>query len=843
MPDAGPPRRAVWAAGCFALGIALSHYVSSAAAGVPAAPWLWFAIAGVIALAGWLGHGRFTVFTLAAAMTSLGIAWYAHRVATCQADHISRFLTDAPRLVSIEGTIVEQPRTTRERSGRLGIFMPADVRTSFTLRAERWLDERGGDDVSGRLWVGVDGDSPGWSVGDRVRILGMARAVSSPSNPGEIDRRAWARSRGIGGTVSVDAPGAIVIIDPGSAARRLEAHLRRTLERLRANARSWVDSPEGAAGRDEREARALLRALLLGQREHDLSPLHDAFTRLGVSHILSISGLNLAILAGAFMLVLRLIGDRPRIEALLAALAIITYLLVIPVRAPVLRAALMVLAFLAAETSGRRYDRLTILAWVMILVLIVQPLELFSAGFQLSFGVVAALMTLTRPVRDRLFGPRPQRDTHGPLRACFETVKDAAAACIVAWAAASPLIAYHVGIFSPLGAPVTLAIMPLVTIIMGVGYVTLIAAVILPPIGAWVSPVLTVCASLLAKVAYFIDAAPWTVVYLPRLTIAWTILCGIAVVWWMAPVGIEGWSRRARRARLALTLLVAGWLSLTIASPQLPHRHAARLDSIDVADGSCHLLRTRAPHGRRSDAVLFDCGSLRLAIGERTIPSALRALGAWRVPTIILSHPDIDHYAAVLDLVQPLGVRRVLIGEAFERAAAAHPPGSRSPTAYVLAELRRLGVEVRTLSAGDRLELAGASIEVLSPARGSHWRIDNDASIVMLVSCETADGQRRILMTGDIQTAAIATIMESRPRLTADIMEAPHHGSFNRASAEFIRMIDPSVVIQSTGPRRAGDERWNEVKRDRQWLTTAEVGAASIIIDRSGRITTRTWKR
>lgn len=832
-----PKRRALWVAGFLGSGIGLAHL------GLDLPPHLWFGATLVFLAAGIAVRHRLARPLFAAATIALGGGWYALRVEASREDHIARRLTDQPSLIRVEGMIVTAPRVISDRSGRLGRFFAASPRTHFELRAEQLFDDTGeATPVSGRLRVGVDGDATNWRIGDRVRAAGMARAIAPPTNPGQSDGRLWASARGVGGRLDIDAPGAIAsALTPPTSVDNFEATARRFIEAMRANARAWIDSDRSNA--DDRQSRALLRALLLGLHDRDMGELDEAFMRLGLTHILSISGLNLAILAATVLYLLRFIGDRPRIEALIAAFAISGYMLVIPVRAPVARSAIMVLSLLAAETSGRRHDRLTILGWTMVIVLLIQPLELFSPGFQLSFGVVAALLTLTRPVRDSMFGEKPQRDTHGPMRSILETTKDAAASSLVAWAVASPLVAYHVGVFSPLGAIATLLLMPLVAFIMGVGYVSLLIALVIPAVGEWAAPPLTLAAEWMTRLVFMLDAAPGTVLHLPRVSLAWTALATAIAIWWLrpgGPTGIEGYSRPARLARWACTIGACMWLAATLLTPSLARRERARLDTLDVSDGACHLLRLK-PGRWSEEAILYDCGSLRLTIGERTIPSAIRALGAWRVPTVILSHPNIDHYSGLLDIIQPLGVRRVVIGECFEKAALIAPDG---PAAFLLAELRRMKVEVRIVAEGDAIETTRCTIEVLSPPRGSNWQLDNDASLVCRVTLP--EPTTSILFCGDIHRDAIIDLRERYPDLRPTILEAPHHGSFNEASREFVADIDPPFVVQSTGPRRLDDPRWRSVRESRQqggWFTTAAHGAVSLSIDAEGRVTAQTWMR
>lgn len=274
-----------------------------------------------------------------------------------------------------------------------------------------------------------------------------------------------------------------------------------------------------------------------------------------------------------------------------------------------------------------------------------------------------------------------------------------------------------------------------------------------------------------------------------------------------------------------------------------------RIDAFDVGDGACWLLRAG------NDAVLFDCGSSWPAVGERVLPRAIRESGAWRVRRAIVSHPNLDHFNALPDLAERLGLRDVLVNErmasrlarpeATTPGRANQPPGrnARGPgggAIDLLGEaLVRRGITARALAAGDVFAVGPARARVLSPPRGESFRAVNDSSLVIAIDTPTAAGPKRVLLCGDAQDEAIAELIVREPGLNADVMEAPHHGSAREASIEWVARVAPSVVVQSTGPSRAADERWAAVRERRRWLSTAEAGAVRVDFRDDGSILAR----
>jgi competence protein ComEC len=312
-----------------------------------------------------------------------------------------------------------------------------------------------------------------------------------------------------------------------------------------------------------------------------------------------------------------------------------------------------------------------------------------------------------------------------------------------------------------------------------------------------------------------IDELPGTSLRIAPVSALWTIAATVAILWWLA--------RGTRRQGLVIAAIAGAWLAVET-WPGLPRGTALRVDTLAVGDGTCHLLRS----GR--EAMLWDCGSLTPGVGRMLVPRAVRALGGGAVPTVIITHPNLDHFNGVLDIVEPLSVRRVLIGRAFIDQATQRPAG---PEAYLLEHLRLRGVDVATISAGTTLDLGPSRIEFLSPPADADWPIDNDMSLVATITTATSPA-RTVLLCGDIQDRAIAFV--GGLNLHPDIMEAPHHGSGRGAAVSFVSACSPAVVLQSTGPGRAGDERWDAARRASTWLCTARDGAVSASVMRDGTI-------
>jgi competence protein ComEC len=778
--------------------------------------WSVVAVGGALAIVGVLARARAGWVALALATLAIGFGVAGARTFEYPGDSVARSLGSGMTILRVEGIVLDEPTTARPTRGELARFVRDEPATRFTLRVTGVVE---GDNVrhaSGDLWVRVEGVLTTVRAGDRVRIAGRAFPVEALTNPGEQDFRPRARERNIAGRVLVPSAGLVERIGAGSTARpRLVA----AQAALRERASSWVERLD----HDER-TRALLGAALFGATDGEYTRVQRAFARTGLAHLLAISGLHLALLAWFALLGARAVLPGRRAQATIVALAVVAYLLIVPANPPVVRAGVMTLGFLLADSLGRRYDPLNVLGWTACAIVLVRPTDVTSVGFQLSFLAVGGLIALASPTRDAILRlarvPVDHPDKRTARQRVAHRVASALGASLAAWAITAPLVALRVGMFTPLAPIAAVLVAPLFAITLGMGYLATLASVVAPSLGAPVGWVAGLLAWGFLAAVDALDAVPFVVAHTAHFGWWWAALGTIAIA-----MALKGRNPRLACAAIGMVLVAIVARGASSSSPGADV--ALRIDTLDVGDGSCHLIRVG------DESMLWDCGSTWVGIGEREIPDALRALGAWRVRTLVISHPNLDHYSGALDAADRLGLREVLTTRAFLDEAARDPLG---PVAFTLDALRRRGVRVRAIGAGHEIALGDARMEFLWPREGFTTDQPNDESLVARVRVPTEGGARTAIFFGDIEPDGIDAMVRDTGPLNADIAEAPHHGSARPRAIAFVASLGASVVVQSTGPQRLGDERWDNVKASTTWWTTAADGAVFVEALRDGTI-------
>jgi competence protein ComEC len=669
----------------------------------------------------------------------------------------------------------------------------ASVPERMEGRARFLLRDRGG-----RL-LQASAPQPAWPIawGDAVRLRARVYAPEGARNPGGRDLRALLAARGIAAAAHARTPP--LRIAPPAPLTRLEAG-RGRLERAAA-----ATLPPGEAG--------LVRAIGAGDRSGIDPALNDAFARSGLAHLLSVSGLHLAVVALGCWRLLRALLLRtdlaahlePRRAAALLALPVAAlYAVATGADVPVVRSALAAgLAFLGMLLD-REAGALPSLSLALLAVLAAEPGALYDVSLQLSFASVAGLALLTGPLRAAL----PWEPGPGRLGRAAESCLSALAAGLAAALATAPLVAFHFRRVSLLAPLANLLGVPVGAALTVAAAAAALAAAALP---ALTVPLLWPCwplAWLLLRInALFATPAAVAGVGSPGLLGVLASYAGLAGCF-----ALRGW-RRGGCAALALAGLAVPGLARESAAGG---RGLLEVTFLSVGQGDAALLRL--PDG---SAALVDAGGDprgRFDPGARDVLPFLRDAGVRRLWRAVLSHPHPDHGMGFGAVGAALPVERFLtagrpVDDALAPALASLPP----PVA---------------LRQGQALERAGVRLEALGPPPGAEAWSENDASLVLRVTF----GETAFLLPGDVEGEGEEALLRQAPRLAADVVKVPHHGSPTSSGEGLVRASHPRFAVISLGrhnpfgfPSPAVVARWREAGAEVR--RTDQAGAVRFLSD------------
>ncbi|MSP59633.1 MAG: DNA internalization-related competence protein ComEC/Rec2 [Myxococcales bacterium] len=646
----------------------------------------------------------------------------------------------------------------------------------------------------GRVWLSVGGEPvepllPGDAVRFRARLLAPHgfQELESP------DPRRRLAARGVIAVAGVPDPAALV---------RIERPAPSGVARVVAGWRSWLLARVRARLSGDRLA--LFESLVLGERGDVPKALDDAFRVAGVSHVLSVSGLHLAIAAFLLFVGLRWLLARcqplarrvavRRIAALAALPATLLYTLLTGGAVATVRSCVAAWVWLFGIAIERPATAAGALGTAALLLLGASPLALYDPSFQLSFAAAIGGVALA-PRGMALVEPFfPAR---GRARFAVRLLAALVVASAAAIAATAPLTAWHFAQVAPSGLWANPIVVPLAEVwVLPVGLLGCCLAPLSPSLSGWLIDLAGVGAEAMAAVVRWIASwAPSGRVPAP------TLVEGL--LWYGALAGLAVGGRRGRRAAALLAILCGAAIGGRALAPRLFPRLAVTF--LDIGQGDATLVEL--PGGK---TLLIDGGgSFDPAFdpGAQVIVPWLERRGVRRIDIVVLTHPHPDHangLAAVVD--------RFPVGEVWTNGAPSELPGLLR---LVAAAARRGARVVRPHRIADH----GAVIDVLHPLQDGVVRVpthrsENDGSIVLRVEW----AERAVLLCGDIEAWAERRLLTTGAKVAADVVKAPHHGSPTSSTARFVAAVHPSLVVFTAGannrwgfPARAVEERWQEV--------------------------------
>jgi competence protein ComEC len=574
---------------------------------------------------------------------------------------------------------------------------------------------------------------PGWLAllpSQRVRVQGRLRPAERGDDVGAV-------LSGRGAPVVLTAP----------------SRVQRVAGSLRAGLRSAVDPLPAAE-------RGLLPGLVVGDTSRLDEQLRADFRTVGLSHLTAVSGTNVAIVTGAVLLLGRRCGVGVRGSPVLAAVALVGFVVLARPSPSVLRAAVMGVVGLAALSTGNRKAAVPALATAVLALVLVDPDLAAAPGFALSVLATGGLLVLAPGWRLAL-----SRRLPGWLA-------DALAVPAAAQVACGPVVVAMSAELGLLSVPANLLAVPAVAPATVVGVVAALLAPLWLPAAqavAWLGWLPTAWLVLVARTGARLPgaAAPWPGGAAGALLLA-AVSAGLLL------------ALRRRTWRRAVAACTAGAVvssaALALLRPAWPPP-GWFLVVCDVGQGDAV-----AVHAGPGRAVLVDVGP-----DPRAVDGCLRRLDVEQVPLVLLTHAHADHVDGLPGVLRGRAVGQVQVGPLDEPEESARD---------VVATARAAGVGVERPRLGERRTVGPVSWEVLAPGRpfvGTSSDPNNSSLVLRLTA-----GPTTVLLTGDVEPEAQRDLLARGVDVRADVLKVPHHGSDAQEPA-FLEAVGAAVALTSVG--------------------------------------------
>ncbi len=625
-----------------------------------------------------------------------------------------------------------------------------DVKVLYLLEGEVYKGTTGKVRLSSLL----DDKSTLYRYGDVIKFSGKLKIPQGRRNPNGFDYRSYLLQKGISTTMFSRE---IVKIGRHKVNPFVSAafYLRKCLT-------AFYESqlPPNLS--------SLMVGIALGIKDNIPGETMKAVKNSGVAHVLAVSGLHTGIIYAALELIFYRLGLSGTYSFIIGSIAIIFYSFMAGLYPSVIRAAIMIIVFMLAKVVGRENDPVNSLCLSATILLLLNPLTLFSISFQLSYAAVIGIM---------LF--------YDPLKKFFERfpryLRDSIAVVISAQLVVGPVLAYYFYKISIIGFVTNLLVVPLVSIILISGLISGIIGLFFTPIGSVFIKVPGVLLNIIEKIVLASSKLPFATIIVPALPPISIVLyfAFLALVLDLMPFVDKIISKHKKVC--AVTLLVFAFINVTLST------RGFEVTFIDVGQGDSIFIKTES-----NKVVLIDGGGMPayysgdFDTGDDIILPFLYSKGINKIDAVVFTHFDADHAKGLLSILKSMKVKNIIYGL----------PEDCSMCEDMLEIARQKQIKTIQVSRGDRFTIDGVVFDVLNPAGDTQkYCSSNDSSVVLKMSYKGMS----FLFTGDLEYEGERSLINSGFDIRAHILKVGHHGSHTSTSAEFLTSVRPLYGIISAG--------------------------------------------
>ncbi|MDR1439230.1 MAG: DNA internalization-related competence protein ComEC/Rec2, partial [Clostridiales bacterium] len=553
---------------------------------------------------------------------------------------------------------------------------------------------------------------------------------------------------------------------------------------------------------------ALITAILLGKKDGVDDADRQNFMDAGILHIMSVSGLHVAMLGGMVLALFRKAGlgiNRARLASLCAVAA---FVFIAGFSASVVRAALAFGIAVAAKLAKRDFDSLNAIGASMCVLLAANPMLVFNAGFELSFAATLSIILLARKIEggiSRLPAPK--------------WAKSAFAATAAAQLGVFPVQAMLFNSFQPFSIVANIAVSPLIGAVMAAGWAVSIFGAVSAAAAAYPAYALICIMAPLRKIPEWIAAAPFSAI-----SVGTPGKLFFAAYYALLALVFFGRRHRRAQAGLAGAALLAAALAFEVwPGVGLGAADAMEISFLDVGNANAAYINVAGKYDIVVDAggkaeYLAEAGDIE---SESRLYEYLLGRGARKIDLAVVTHGDSDHMQGFWKLLSEMEVRQLLVS------------GTEDENLSELVEFaRQKGVGVIECRAGGVLSVGGlATIEVKSPDAASErgGLSLNERSLV----ARFVFGEFRALFCGDIGFKAEERMLLGDGDISAQLISVPHHGSRYSSGEGFLDAVGAGAAVFGVGRNSYGHPSDEAVERYRA------SGARILRTDRDGMVTIR----
>lgn len=624
----------------------------------------------------------------------------------------------------------------------------------------------------------------GLQVKNKIFLAGNLKIQSLARNEGGFNYRRYLNSKNIYGVITVNE-NTIILKEEGKIdfITKIKYYIENTFSKV---------LPKNFAG--------IINGMLNGDTKNVSENILEDFKNSGVTHLLAVSGSNVAYIIMFLSLSSNKIFGK-YISYYIIIISIIIFIFVSGASASVARAGIMAILNIVAILFSKKSNTINNICFSALFLLIINPLTIYDVGFILSFVGTLGIVVLSKNIMLLI-------QKYIKIQFISETISVTLSAQIML----TPVMLYYFNTFSLISLLSNFLIVPISGFLTILGFILIIFSLFSIKIARILAYAIYTLIFFMLKVTNFFGKISCANILIPTPTVLEIIFYYLLIFLIIKNI--------LTKKKTILLIFISIFLSLFIRN--IPSDNL-KLNMVDVGQGDCIYIET--PNKK---TILIDGGGTEGSdydIGENILVPYLLDKGKNKVDLIIISHPHEDHIEGVFTVIEKLKVEKVVISKMLE---------NNELIIKLKETCNRRGTKIIEVSKGDILKIGDITFEILYPYSKSSEENLNNMSIVTKIKYNSVTA----LFTGDLEKEREAELMGD---LNADILKVGHHGSNTSTSEKFLKKVMPQIALISVGEDNSYGHPSDEVlKRLRKYgisiYRTDLCGEIKLKINRKGRI-------
>lgn len=501
----------------------------------------------------------------------------------------------------------------------------------------------------------------------------------------------------------------------------------------------------------------------------------ELYKKCGIIHIFAVSGANIWLVYFIISTALFFLKKQGALKTYIIIAVLGLYTIMTGASSSIVRAFIMASVLLMGKTMKRKSDPLTSLALAALLILIFNPFEILSKGFQLSFISVASIILLLPKLKK--------------IKLPFEgKIKELLITAAAVQIGILPVTMYYFNSLSVLSIFLNVIIIPFITLFTVMGIILCFISVISIDLAAFMGYLINILGRGILSIINFAGSIPFLSFNVISPNVLELLLYYTAIIIVFKVVSVK------EKYRRTINCIIPCLFLLCIIIQVIPGE--LKICFIDVGQGDSILICT--PDRKN---ILIDGGGKPKSlysstdIGNDVLKPYLYRSGVNKIDVMVSTHSHDDHLKGLIPVLENFTVDR------FVKTDLCNQDNYKSSDTKALLD----AVEVINVLDGDIIEInKDLRLYVLSP--GEKYQDENDSSIVIKLVYKDFS----ILFTGDISGYAEEKI--NKDKLKSDILKVPHHGSASSLSADFLKAVNPLAAVICVGENNFGHPSVSAIK-------------------------------